>query len=256
MKPEKVKRIRRGAETAWRAASGRATPHATACSRVVRGLAVGLCLAVGLATPAYATVIVSQSHDPDLPGKFSNFVTGDPAHQQVADNFGLAGPVTLTALSWAGQYDTEQTSLTNPVQFRIRFFEDDGGLPASTALSIVDVAVTGTPTGTSFDGSPWLAYSTALPLLSLTAGDYWVSILEFDTQTPAAGGSQWLWGRSDNSSVASAVRGTETEDWAASGGNMAFTLEGRGAVPEPAALGVFGIGLLGLAAFRRRRRTA
>ncbi len=221
-----------------------------ALSRLAAG--VGLCLA--LAMPAGATVIVDRVHDATLSGTFSNYVGALETNQQAADNFSLFDDATLTSLSWVGQYDVEQTALTNPVDFRIRFFADTGGSPGSVPLSTVDAAATGTPTGGSFDGSSWLAYSIALPSLFLSSGDFWISILEYDTQTPAIGGSQWKWGRASLTG-SSATRSGDADVWGRSVGDMAFAIEGTFAgVSEPASLALFGLGILAARSVRRRRR--
>lgn len=223
-----------------------------ALSRLAAG--VGLCLA--LAMPAGATVIVDQAHDATLPGTFSNYVGALETNQQAADNFSLFDDATLTSLSWVGQYDVEQTALTNPVDFRIYFFADAGGLPDSVPVITVDAPATGVATGAAFDGSPWLAYSIALPSLFLSSGDFWISILEYDTQTPAIGGSQWKWGRASLTG-SSATRSGDVDVWARSLGDMAFAIEGTVAgVSEPASLALFGLGILAARSVRRRARVA
>ncbi len=84
----------------------------------------------------------------------------------------------------------------------------------------------------------------------LTAGTYWISVLENDAATPTVGNSQWLWG--DSTVGLRAIRNGDLDPWtAALDLNHAFTLTGS-QVPEPSTLALTALGILGLVRYRRR----
>lgn len=80
----------------------------------------------------------------------------------------------------------------------------------------------------------------------------WLSLMENDADTPAVGGTQWLWNYSAYSGGTMAVRGvTDDWEWREGYGNMAFTLTGS-VVPVPGAALLGAIGLA-VAGWRQRR---
>ena len=216
-----------------------------------------------LTANAKASTLWDQPLDPSLSGVFSNFVLGSSMNLQIAENFTLTEPSTIDSISWAGYYVAPQM-LIDPVSFKIRFFEDAGVTPETPIDSFFqeyDVHVNAVATGDigviSGDGGPVFSYAVSLPSLMLDPGTYWVSITEADTRTPASGFSQWLWSRSDFSGNFAGRRG-DLEIWSSAGdntsGDLAMTLTGT-VVPIPAAVWLFGSGLLGLVGIARRKKT-
>ena len=63
-----------------------------------RGLLLAWLLVLGLATQAWADVIVLQPFVATRIGAYSNLALGD--HQQMADNFSLSQATALESISW------------------------------------------------------------------------------------------------------------------------------------------------------------
>lgn len=203
-------------------------------------------LTLGAASRGQAAIITLQALDPAQGGEFSNL---GPTNQQVADDFVLGATTSLDSFTWFGRYFADFV-VANPVEFSIRIFSDAGGQPAAVPLHTVGVSVNASPTGLDFGGIPWFSYSSPLALI-LTAGTYWISVVEDDAATPAVGGSQWMWG--DSTFGLRATRNGDVGPWTAGlDRNHAFTLEGS-PVPEPSTLALSTLGLLGLLRYRRRR---
>lgn len=197
------------------------------------------------ASPGQAAVITLQALNAAQGGEFSNL---GPTNQQAADDFVLAATTSLDSFSWFGRYFAN-IAVADPVDFSIRIFADIGGQPAAAALHTFGVSVNASPTGLDFGGVPWFSYSTPLAVM-LTAGTYWISVLENDAATPTVGNSQWLWG--DSTVGLRAIRNGDLDPWtAALDLNHAFTLTGT-QVPEPSTLALTALGILGLVRYRRR----
>jgi len=161
----------------------------------------------GLATTSLASVIVDHPHNPARSGAYSNL---EPGHQQTAVDFDLPESALILSIAWNGRYGSN-LALTDPVSFSVRFFEDDGGIPATVPLAKFDVYVNAAETGTNYLGLDWLSY-VANVTLTLDSGSYWVSVVESDDRTPASGSTQWLWGHSDSVGI-SANRAIDDSAW-------------------------------------------
>ena len=211
----------------------------------------------------HAVTLWDQTLDQSLSGAFSNYEMGG-SYQQVADDFVLTAQGAIDNISWAGYYDSPQ-ALSNPVDFKLRFFNDAGiafAIPADSFFQEYDVTVNAIPTGhTGVDpvgsGSVF-SYTAGIPPLMLDAGTYWISIIEADARTPVQNSNQWLWSRSDPLGVGGyANRAADLETWSAAilEGNMALTLGGT-TVPMLPTLWSFGSGMLGIIGMASSRTAA
>jgi hypothetical protein len=228
------------------------------------------CLLIGGLRQSDAAVVFSQplNSPPNSQGGFHSDGPNSgfgPARQQIAEDFILASAAAVDNLQWFGAYNPPDP--TSPKSFLIRFFTSldtpGGPLPASL-INEQSVSALGVDTGFNNENTfNILSYSANLAPVNLDAGTrYWISILENDPSTDLA---LWAWQFSHLGNDQVAVSTTNGSAWGhatvigSPQVGMAFTLSAdspSAAVPEPASLALWGIGVVGvaIAAARRRRK--
>lgn len=173
-------------------------------------------------------------------GGLGNFAT-------VYDNFTLANVSSISEVTWTGGYFNPATQA--PIaQFDVSFYSDSGGAPGALLTSYV---ITGTATETLLGGAIY-TYDVSLPTAFSAAGgtQYWLSVVP-DLGFPP----QWGW------ATGMGGDGSAYQVFLGSGGPVAFDMSfalGGTTIPEPVsfALTGIGLGLVGLASWRRRRQGA
>ncbi len=204
-------------------------------------------LAAG-SVPAAAGVLYTQPYDGtgnmyasqnDTTGGNGNFAT-------VYDNFTLGGNSTINDVAWTGGYfnPPNQGAIT---QFTVTFYADNAGQPGA---SLASLSVAGTANETLLAG-PIYTYDLAVTFAAAGGTQYWLSIVP-DMGFPP----QWGW------ATATGGDGVSYQDFfgvrSANNADFAFTLNGTPGVPEPVSFSLAGIGLglVGLASWKRRKQGA
>lgn len=208
----------------------------------------GVLLAAG---GAQAAVIYNGGtpNDPD------SFYFGDTSFvvSQVGDSFTLSpGGTTIGGVNWWGGCISSDGTCPAPGAFTLSFYADASGLPGTliNSYNVGNANQTYVTTGT-YDVSEY-SYEATIPDLTLTAGtQYWLGIS--DTTS-----TDYYWGWDTTTNAPDGLDNEASYEggvWTLYGADLAFNLtSGSAAVPEPFTLSVFGAGLAGAAAMRRRKK--
>ena len=212
---------------------------------------VGLVAALAWMGSADAAVLYTQPYDgtsnsyasqnDTTGGGFGNFAT-------VYDNFNLASSSNITSIDFTGGYFNPGAP-GNITKFTLTIYSDAAGVPGSALYTqVVNSNGNELLLGGNID-----TYDIATSFNAAAGTPYWLSVVP-DLGFPP----QWGWGTSASGSNAGyqcffgSCGGTGT--------NFAFTLNGdpinTNSVPEPLTLSLFGAGLAGLGALRRRKQKA
>jgi hypothetical protein len=118
--------------------------------------------------------------------------------QQIADNFTLTSSGTVGGVQWYGSYFLNGTapigsSPKTSLQFDIRFFADNGGLPATNPFYDAQVTATATDTHMTSPGTSDEVYqfsANSIPSVALAGSQqYWISIVNSQSSTRSCGHS-------------------------------------------------------------------
>ncbi|MBI3272842.1 MAG: HYR domain-containing protein [Planctomycetes bacterium] len=155
-------------------------------------------------------------------GSFSERGEAGGFPQQLADDFKVTSSGSINHVNWSGSYfTTDLPTSTTSIQFRIRFFNDNGGgSPQNNPVNDQLVAASVTWSGVIFEGRKIYSFGADLPTaFSATAGVlYWISILEEDSSTSGIN-KTWRWANSATTPGAVAkFRSADGAGWSIDGG--------------------------------------
>ncbi len=168
----------------------------------------------------------------DFSGRNGNFAT-------CYDNFSLGTNTILTGATWVGVFFNG--SPTPPSAFTLQIWSDGATGPnASLYSTTIPGSANETANGNVFD------YSAAISFSATAGTTYWLSIVP-DLGFPP----QWGWETSAAGDALSYQDFFGTR--AALPSDLAFTLQGHDAVPEPAPFMAMGLGLGALILNRRKK---
>lgn len=208
--------------------------------------------------PAKASSVIYDNGAPNVMSQNVSDYSIHESYSQVGDDFILSpGATTITGVNWWGSYANDEFPDDN---FTIRLFNFvSPGIPATSPFYQVNVGAasrinTGMSGPTAFN---IYAYSAAIPSIDLNPDTYY--LLSVVNNTPGDIMNSWAWATADAANSAYArfggsPAGIESNGWYRWDNTAyAFNLTGLSTVPVPAAVWLFGSGLLGLIGVARRK---
>lgn len=176
--------------------------------------------------------------------------TGGSIFATTYDNFTLVSSADITRIDFMGEYDTDPPPPPLVTGFTLSIYSDNSGQPGGLLYTQI---VSGNAHETLIASETYSYYIDLTSPFATTGGtSYWVSVVS-DLALPVVWG--WHSGTGGDSLSYQDVAGSRSQF----PNDLAFTLSGDVVatnVPEPITLSLFGIGLAGAVAMRRRKRPA
>jgi hypothetical protein len=208
------------------------------------------------AAPASAVVLYDNGGPDDALGYFSDTQNTTGALYIAYNQFTLSSAATITGMEWWGFYYSGNTPPASGdiFDYDIQSNPGGGGQPSGDITSGVLGSLAVTDTGTLDQGLFEVYKYDASASVTLPAGTYYLSIYD----TVSNPGNTFAWCESTVSAVGTSEWSYDTSGafgWLGSPEvGLAFNLTGGAAVPEPATMTLFGLGLAGLVSKLARRK--
>ena len=223
-------------------------------SRFIQVASLGAVAILVCASTVHADIIISQpfslggsdtSQNDTSSGGFGNYAT-------TFDDFTLPSNATIAQVNWVGAYFNGSPG--GVTGFTVNLYADNGGTPGSLLETNSIAGNAGeTSLGADVNGNPIYGYvaTLATPFSGAANSTYWMSIVA-DLPIVSNFGPQWGWeyGTGGNGTAYQSYNGFGNS----LSNDLAFTLSSAD-TPEPGSVALLtGIGVTGVACFRRRNR--
>lgn len=171
-------------------------------------------------------------------GAYSQVSVVGETPQQLADEFVLTSDAGIQRVTWAGSYHIfDLPTSTAQVDFRIRLFEDAGGVPEPVPFHDELVTALVAKAGVFFDGHAiYLVEADLASEVALSGGvTYWISILEED---PSTDWYAYWWRWANSTTVAGDMGAMRLDDggswnlWGGTRASQSFQLQACQSEPE------------------------
>lgn len=199
-----------------------------------------------LSTSANAAILYTQPANGSAFFASQFDTAGNSIFAITYDNFKLASSASVSSINFTGEYDVDPPPPPFLTGFTLSFYSDSSGQPGGLLYT---QSVSGNANETPVGGETF-SYDINLtsPFAATGGTTYWVSVVS-DLALPIVWG--WVNGSGGDGLSYQDVSGSRLQFQ----NDLAFTLNGDAtSVPEPLTISLFGTGLAGAVAMRRRKK--